>query len=373
VGKDEEQSGVSVSRLPSGRWRAQVHDPRVGHNVSVSKILGGPGTFRTKTEAKDARTAARQRLTGSTSAVTLRQFRARWTTDPLFARPKASTNLHNAERTKAFVERYGSLRIDLVTDQVVGEWLAGGKRSSTVPALRAMFNDAASAKAGRLVDRNPFAGLGIKKTRGLRDVTPPSEEIVWALIAAARKQAGPTFAAWLQVAAFTGMRPGELDALRWDCVDFTAGRLAVREQWSAGSKTFTSPKNGLTRHAILTPPARDALLNAPRESETYCFATLRRTHWTPGARAYHWKATRADVGYDGTLYLATRHFAGWYMTNVLELPAEDVAVALGHTDGGYLVRTLYGHRDTERALLRVANAYEGRANVRPLPKRREAG
>ena len=47
-------------------------------------------------------------------------------------------------------------------------------------------------------------------------------------------------------------------------------------------------------------------------------------------------------------------------------------MALGHTDGGYLVRTLYGHRDTERALLRVANAYEGRANVRPLPTRRES-
>jgi hypothetical protein len=41
------------------------------------------------------------------------------------------------------------------------------------------------------------------------------------------------------------------------------------------------------------------------------------------------------------------------MINVLELPSEDVAIALGHTDGGELVRKLYGHRDREWALDRV--------------------
>jgi hypothetical protein len=61
------------------------------------------------------------------------------------------------------------------------------------------------------------------------------------------------------------------------------------------------------------------------------------------------------------------------MTNVLELPSEDVAIALGHNDGGELVRTLYGHRDVERALQRVANAYASRGNVRPLTPRREQG
>jgi hypothetical protein len=34
------------------------------------------------------------------------------------------------------------------------------------------------------------------------------------MIAHSRTLACPSFASWLQVAAFTGMRPGELDALR---------------------------------------------------------------------------------------------------------------------------------------------------------------
>lgn len=44
------------------------------------------------------------------------------------------------------------------------------------------------------------------------------------------------------------------------------------------------------------------------------------------------------------------------MINVLELPSEDVAIALGHTDGGVLVRKLYGHRDQERPPARVTAA-----------------
>lgn len=36
--------GVSVTRLPPGRWRAQVYDPASGKNLSVSRVLGGPGS-----------------------------------------------------------------------------------------------------------------------------------------------------------------------------------------------------------------------------------------------------------------------------------------------------------------------------------------
>jgi len=353
---------MSVMKLPSGRWRAQVYDPTVGGNVSVSRILGGSGTFATKSEAKRARERARERLFEPRSReVTLRVFWERWTSDPLFARPKESTDIHNRERTRAFVDRYGDLRIDRIDDEIVAEWLAGGKRNGTVPALRAMFNDAASAKAGRLVRQNPFARLGISKGPGRRYEQPPSEEQVWKLIRCAHELASPSFAAWLQVAAFTGLRPGELDALRRTNVDLDRGRIRVVEQFNAKTRTFTPPKNGQAREAPLTVPAREAIVGLPVEGE-FCFPPIQGQHWSPGSRAYHWKAVRGAAGWQGTLYLATRHFAGWYMVNVLELPSEDVAIALGHTDGGELVRKLYGHRDHERALDRVTAAYENTAS-----------
>lgn len=107
--------------------------------------------------------------------------------------------------------------------------------------------------------------------------------------------------------------------------------------------------------------ARDGLLGLARESE-FCFVSLRGEHWTPSSRAYHWKAVRAAAGWTGSLYLATRHFAGWYMVNELEMSSEDVAIALGHQDGGNLVRRLYGHRDKSRALDRIVGAYADAAN-----------
>lgn len=349
---------MSVSRLPSGRWRSQVYEPATRKNKSV-------GTFNTKREAVAARAEARKRLSARRSAVTVADFAERWTTDPLFQRPKESTRIHHAERIRGFVDAHGALALTDIDDAIVGAWLAGGTRNGTVPALRAMFNDAASAKAGRLVERNPFAGLGLHRGTGNRHRHPPAEATVWDLVRHARALSGPYFAAWLQVACFTGVRPGELDALRWTAVDLERGRLRVAEQFNAKTRTFTAPKNGQARWAPLTPPAREALLGIPRHGE-HCFRPHRGEHFSPSTRAYHWKAIRAAAGYDGTLYLATRHFAGWYMVNVLELPSEDVAIALGHTDGGELVRRLYGHRDTERALDRVADAYARAGNVRPL-------
>jgi hypothetical protein len=56
------------------------------------------------------------------------------------------------------------------------------------------------------------------------------------------------------------------------------------------------------------------------------------------------------------------------MVNVLEMDSEDVAIALGHTDGGNFVRTLYGHRDEERALDRAVRASQNVGNVVPISR-----
>lgn len=358
---------MSISQLPSGRWRAQVHDPSVGHNVSVSKVLGGPGTFATKREAKAARETARAKLDEVRGRpVTVLEWWTTWTTDPLWRRPKDSTNNLNAERTSHFAKAHANVPISSVNDDTISLWLRGGKRNSQVPPLRAMFNDAARPAAGRLIDRNPFAGLGISRGTGNRDKQPPSEALVHKMIGQARELGSASFADWLTVACFTGMRPGELDALSWDCVDFNARRIRVERQFSAHTGTFTSPKNGRTRWALLTPPAYEALqsqLEDGKRSDEFCFVSSLGNHFTGSSRDWHWKAVRAASGWKGSLYLATRHFAGWYMRNVLRLDSEDVAVALGHTDGGELVRRLYGHLDDDLALRRVADAYAQQSKV----------
>jgi integrase len=149
-----------------------------------------------------------------------------------------------------------------------------------------MFKRRRFGKGGTTVRHNPFARLGISKGPDRRYEQSPSEEQVWKLVRCARELASPSFAAWLQVAAFTGLRPGELDALRRANVDLGRSRILVVEQFNAKTRMFTPPKNGMTREAPRTHPAREAITALPVESE-FCFAPIRGEHWTASARAYH--------------------------------------------------------------------------------------
>ncbi len=128
------------------------------------------------------------------------------------------------------MRRYGKLKLRDVSDEVVADWLANGGT---------MFNDAASVKAGRLIARNPFQRLGISSGPGRRHQQPPSEQQLRQIIDAAREVSCPSFAAWLQVAAFSGLRPGELDALRWDRIDLARNRIVVAEQFNAARALST--------------------------------------------------------------------------------------------------------------------------------------
>jgi integrase len=59
-----------------------------------------------------------------------------------------------------------------------------------------------------------------------------------------------------------------------------------------------------------------------------------------------------------------RHFCAAWLFNDHQLPAQDVAHQLGHTDGGALVQRLYGHPSESLARERIKRAVGG--NVTPL-------
>lgn len=93
-----------------------------------------------------------------------------------------------------------------------------------------------------------------------------------------------------------------------------------------------------------------------------------------GNQHYSWNPIRVALGvrYVGMDLYELRHFCGSYLFNNLELPAEAVAQQLGHTDGGALVRKLYGHPDKALQRNRVAAAFaaRGTGNVHSLPDQR---
>jgi integrase len=123
------------------------------------------------------------------------------------------------------------------------ERLKGGRNKGTVMALRAMFNDARRPQAGALIGANPFGNLGLERGKGRKNVQPPNEAQTWAMIAAADDLTPPSFAAYLLTAAWSAARPGELDALQWDDLDFTpdAECIRIERQWNAKVAKVTPP------------------------------------------------------------------------------------------------------------------------------------
>jgi integrase len=114
------------------------------------------------------------------------------------------------------------------------------------------------------------------------------------MVATADQITPPSFAAYLHVAAFEGMRPGELDGLKHEDIDYARRVIRVERQWNAKVRKFTEPKYG-KRTIALTDPARERLVSLPVESE-FVFTTLRGTHYTPSARSHHWNRVRAVSG-----------------------------------------------------------------------------
>lgn len=101
---------------------------------------------------------------------------------------------------------------------------------------------------------NPVSGIERHPVRLAGDIDVFSPEEVWALVrAAASEQDGAIYL----TAAFTGLRRGELLALRWRDVDFPGSVLRVRASYAGGA--LTTPKSGKVRSVPLAPEVAAAL------------------------------------------------------------------------------------------------------------------
>jgi len=72
------------------------------------------------------------------------------------------------------------------------------------------------------------------------------------------------------MAAKTGMRLGELLALRWDDVDFNSSFSGSRDHTGAG--IFTKPKNGKSKRVDMTPKLKAALKKHSLKEKKECFS-----------------------------------------------------------------------------------------------------
>jgi hypothetical protein len=346
-----------ATKLSNGNYRGRVRDPRTGKQIAPHTIIGGSRSYRTKAERDDAQRKARAVLLAPNAHLTVRQWWEEWTTSDVYGAARGrspETVAHNRERTSAFAERYGDRLMRSIDREIAYAWLADGNRW-TIPALRAMFNDA--ERAGK-IDRPPFNKLGLAvPTRVHRKL--PARADIDRMLSLADELTPPSFAAYLFTTSWQGIRPGESDALRWDRLDFEARTMMIDLQWSAKGARFKGPKHDSYRKLPMVPIVRDRLIALPRESE-FVFTTLRGTHYTPSSRVHHWNRVRCTLGLgEIELYLATRHFFVTYAIEELGLSVEDIGWYCGHRGaGGQIVRDHYLHPDDDRRRARIAERFK---------------
>jgi integrase len=311
-------------------------------------VPGGP--WRKKSHAQEAERRYRDRLTARRTDETCASFADRWLEE--WPRPEASTQRLYAAAAKRFGEHFGPTPLGEVERLSARSWALTVPRSVS-RVIGTMYEDARNVG---LVDSNPFANLRLPASERKAEIDSPSMDEYRALLEGCEMLGGygPEMRAMIQFAAWTGIRQGELFALQWADVGDRSVRVC-RSRKLDGSLGL--PKNGKAREVPLLPPA-DVLDQVPRrESSPFVFHSPRGRPLLKGTHGWSWQKVKAAAGLPGVRWHDLRHFCA---TQLLELGVDHFAVSvqLGHTDGGALVMSRYGHPSIAAAQGRLQAAFE---------------
>jgi integrase len=325
-------------------YAVSVYDPALKRKRWV-------GTFATKREAREAERDA-SRKSPSSSRVTGDEFAELWLTR--YARPAAATRLNYRYALQGFRKEFGHLRMSDLDRLTARAW-AQKQPHSNVRAVRAMFNDAIDD--GLLAGPNPFSKLRLEQPRGRKDLIALTEPELHELADKALEvhgDYGPTFRAIVLFAGYVGLRPGELFAL--ERTDVRGDEVVIRQSLD-GTGKLKRPKNNRERVVILPPPAKAALSEmVPRLDVPWLFVSKRGQQLRVPSLSYCWHPVRAAFGRPTMDFYELRHFCATHLLELGLSPA-DVAIQLGHTDGGALVMSTYGHPSEDAARERLKRAF----------------
>lgn len=247
------------------KWAVTVHDPASGAKRWV-------GTFTHHRQAKDAEGDARKQARRQHGRIAADEFANTWI--DRYPRRRESTNIGHRERVSKFATDFAGRQLDQITRLEARAWALANR--SRVESVRAMFSDA--ARDGLVAD-NPFSNLRLKGSNGRRDLVVPTDEELGQLAETAAKVQGEwgrlVLAPFIIFGAHTGLRPGELYAIRWQDINLTGNTVAVEWQWSQRERRLVRPKYDSTRTVFLPPAAKDALEAVARVRDNEVRAPVR--------------------------------------------------------------------------------------------------
>lgn len=369
--KDGHRQYGSIRRLPSGRWQARYLD-------GSGNQLTSPDTFATKREAGRYLDAVRTDMERGTwvdprgAKVTLDEYATRWLHDRTDLRPRTSELYEGLLRIHILPTLGGSQLADLTASRIRA-WNADLSRgpkpgaSTAAKAYRLLRTILGTAVTDGVIPKNPCAVKGAGKER-------PSERPIATVVEvfAIADTIDPRFRLLVLLATFTGMRLGELQALKRGRVDLGTGEVKVVEQIQplrSGQLVTGPPKTEAGLRRVTVPAGVLAELAAHLESldpnpETLVFSQpdgrpiLRMTYY----RAWR-RATRA-LGLHELRPHDLRH-TGNTLAASTGASTKELMARMGHASPRAALIYQHATRERDKA---IAQALDNLINDRKRPQ-----
>ncbi|MFV2088660.1 tyrosine-type recombinase/integrase [Micromonospora sp. LOL_021] len=345
----------SIRKLPSGRYQARYFGPD-----GVERKA--PDTFPTEPQAAKWLTVVESEIIrGEWNApeagqITLSEYGSRWIAQRRL-QPRTRENYEDLFRL--YVRPYlGTLVLGTIKPATIRDWRArllgnGVSEPQAVKAyslLRAVLNTA--MKEDELIRQNPCRIPGYDRYH-----TPERPVATVAQVVALAEAMPARFSALIIVAAFSGLRWGELAALRRCDVDTDAGTIRVPRKLAvlrSGGLVFGPPKSEAGNRVVALPAAaRSALVDhlaafVDDDPEALVFtgdkgAVLRSGNFR---RAVRWSAALAAAGLPADFHFHDLRHTGNNLAAATGASTRDLMSRMGHAS--MRAALIYQHANSER-------------------------
>jgi integrase len=253
---------------------------------------------------------------------------------------------------------FGEMLLEEISPAIIDAWrssLTGLSNRTKNKLLVVMHGVMRRAQSVWGLSTNPVARVEKHPQRSSGDIDVFSPEEVMALVRTASSEQD---AAIFLTAAFTGLRRGELLALRWRDIDFTASVIRVRASYAGGR--VTTPKSGKVRSVPMAPSVASALARLGQRGwfvagDDLVFVGDVGGHLDGSALRRRYAAALKRAGLRPLRFHDLRHTFGTRM--IAKADIRRVQEWMGHADIQTTMRYLhYAPRGDEAEL--VAEAFE---------------
>lgn len=229
------------------------------------------------------------------------------------------------------LDRFGEKPIDKITylniEAFIAELECSNKRiNNLLVPLRSVFKMA--LKAG-YIEKDPMSLVQNLKTKK-PEIQPLSMEEVWLFLDAV----SPLYRDFFIIAFFTGMRFGEMAALKWRNVDFKLGVIRIHETLVDGEEGRPKTASSV-RDIKMLPPVIEAFRSQRKVTmgkSDYVFLNFYgRTLFHHSVNTHTWKPALKKCGLAKRPLYQTRHTFATLMLDAGEQPGW-VARMMGHTN-----------------------------------------